>query len=281
MINDIYINKLIDKSLEEDINYIDIATDLIIPEYSKSSAILMAKQDFILCGIDIFTKLFKRFDNRINIITDKKDGDEIYNKEIICQIEGPTRSILTCERTALNILQHLSGISTNTNKIVNLIKETDTTITDTRKTIPGIRMFQKYAVMIGGGKNHRYNLSDMAMIKENHIISAGGIKNAVETLRKKISHTTKIEIEVTNIKELYLALQSKVDIIMLDNMEIQTMKDAIKINNKKCILEASGNITEENILEIASIGIDVISMGCLTHSVKASDVSLIVTMNEN
>ncbi len=279
MINDIHINKLIDRSLEEDINYIDIATDLIIPEDSKSSATLIAKQDFILCGIKIFEKVFKRFNNDINIILEKKDGQTIYNKEIICKIEGNTRSILTCERTALNILQHLSGISTQTNKIVNLIKGTNTHIADTRKTIPGIRSFQKYAVMIGGGKNHRFNLSDMAMIKENHIISAGGIKKAVEVLRKKISHTTKIEIEVTNIIELNQALESNVDIIMLDNMDIPTMKDAVKINNKQCILEASGNITEKNILEIASIGIDIISMGCLTHSVKSSDISLIIKTN--
>ena len=189
-------------------------------------------------------------------------------------MEGSTLTLLKGERTALNILQHMSGVATATNKCVELVKGTNASVTDTRKTLPGLRALQKYAVTVGGGKNHRYNLSDAAMLKDNHIDAYGSITAAVAALREKIGHTVKIEVEVRTLDELHEALDSKVEIIMLDNMNCDEMREAVEIADGRALLEASGNITSENIRAVAETGVDIISLGALTHSVKCFDISM-------
>ena len=207
----------------------------------------------------------------------KHDGDKLKKGDIIAEIHGKTRTILKGERTALNLIQHMSGVATATNKAVELVKGTNASIADTRKTLPGLRPIQKYAVTVGGGRNHRYNLSDAAMLKDNHIDAGGGIANAVAKLKKRLGHMTKIELEVRNLDELKQALAADVDVIMLDNMTPEMMKEAVKITDGKALLEASGNITDETLKEVAQTGVDIISMGALTHSVTAFDISLKIT----
>ncbi|MEE3474490.1 MAG: carboxylating nicotinate-nucleotide diphosphorylase, partial [Ruminococcus sp.] len=204
----------------------------------------------------------------------KKDGDELQKGDIIAEIKGKTRTILKGERTALNLIQHMSGVATATNKALKIIKGTNASIADTRKTLPGLRPLQKYAVTVGGGRNHRYNLSDAAMLKDNHVDAGGGIKNAVAKLKEKLGHMTKVELEVRNLDELGQALEAGVDVIMLDNMTCEMMRDAVQITGGKALLEASGNVTEDRLREIAETGVDIISMGAITHSVKAFDISL-------
>ena len=189
-------------------------------------------------------------------------------------MEGSTLTLLKGERTALNILQHMSGVATATNKCVELVKGTNASVTDTRKTLPGLRALQKYAVTVGGGKNHRFNLSDAAMLKDNHIDAYGSITAAVAALREKIGHTVKIEVEVRTLDELHEALDSNVEIIMLDNMNCDEMREAVEIADGRALLEASGNITSENIRAVAETGVDIISLGALTHSVKCFDISM-------
>jgi len=203
-----------------------------------------------------------------------QDGDLVDAGDTIAVISGPARIILTGERTALNILQHLSGIATATNRCVKLIEGTNASVAETRKTLPGLRAMQKYAVTVGGGKNHRYNLSDAAMIKDNHIDACGGIKKAVEAFRSKTGHMLKVEVEVRNFNELNEALDAGADVIMLDNMNCEQMAEAVKIIGGRAKSEASGNITLDNIAEVAKTGVDIISLGALTHSVKAFDISM-------
>lgn len=274
MINHILLDKIIKDALIEDINYIDITTDNLIDESHITKAHFIAKEDGVICGVDIVKRVFCILDEKIMFHVLQKDGELVKNKEIIATIEGSTRNILKGERIALNILQRLSGIATKTNKILNKVKDYKIKIVDTRKTTPNFRALEKYAVKTGGGYNHRYNLSEGVMIKDNHIAAAGSIKNAVIKIRQNIGHTIKIEVEVKNLEELKEALGLEVDIIMLDNMNIEDMKEAVRINSGRSILEASGNITEENIVNIAKTGVDVISMGELTHSVKSLDISM-------
>ena len=204
----------------------------------------------------------------------KKDGDVLKKGDIIAKVYGKTRTILKGERTALNLIQHMSGIATATNEAVKLVEETKASIVDTRKTLPGMRPLQKYAVTVGGGKNHRYNLSDAAMLKDNHVDAGGGITNAVKKLKSKLGHMTKVELEVRTLDELREALSVDVDVIMLDNMSNEMMAEAVKITDGKAILEASGGITSETLRGVAETGVDIISIGALTHSVKAFDISL-------
>ena len=194
--------------------------------------------------------------------------------DIIAELEGSTLTLLKGERTALNLLQHMSGIASATNRCVELVKGTNASVTDTRKTLPGLRALQKYSVTVGGGKNHRFNLSDAAMLKDNHIDAYGGITAAVSALREKIGHTVKIEVEVRTLDELREALENKVEIVMLDNMSCEEMAEAVKITDGRALLEASGNVTESNIRSVAETGVDIISLGALTHSVKCFDVSM-------
>lgn len=273
-LTNVYLENIIKNAILEDINYIDITTDYLMTDKFTSTAYFISKDTGVLCGIDIALKVFKFIDDNVSFSIMKKDGDKLIKGDIIASVSGKTSSLLKSERTALNLLQHMSGIATKSNKYSQLIKETSAFIVDTRKTIPGIRALQKYAVTIGGAKNHRFNLSDAAMIKDNHIDAYGSISNAVKALKDKIGHMNKIEVEVRNLEELYEALECKVDVIMLDNMDVETMKKAVKINEKSAILEASGNITLENVLQVAETGVDIISIGELTHSVKSFDISM-------
>lgn len=275
LINSIYADNIIKTALLEDINYLDTTTDYLIDEEQEDTAKFLAKSDGVLCGIEIALRVFEilqptGFEAKVY----KKDGDVLKKGDIIAEIHGKTRTILKGERTALNLIQHMSGIATATHNAVEIVKGTNASIADTRKTLPGLRALQKYAVTVGGGRNHRYNLSDAAMLKDNHIDAGGGIANAVAKLKTKLGHMTKIELEVRNLDELRQALEADVDVIMLDNMSPALMKEAVEITKGKALLEASGGITDETLREIAETGVDIISMGAITHSVKAFDISL-------
>lgn len=274
ILNQFYVDNLIKTALLEDINYIDITTDYLIPEDQENEAKFLAKADGVLCGIEVALRVFTLIQPDFQYEVFIHDGEEVKKGDIIAKIKGKTRTILKGERTALNLLQHMSGISSMTNRIVKIVEGTNASIADTRKTLPGMRPLQKYAVTVGGGKNHRFNLSDAAMLKDNHIDAGGGITNAVTKLRTKLGHMAKVELEVRTLDELREALSVDVDVIMLDNMDNDTMREAVKIADGKALLEASGGITEETIRGVAETGVDIISIGALTHSVKAFDISL-------
>lgn len=274
ILNQFYVDNLIKTALLEDINYVDITTDYLIPEDQENEAKFLAKADGVLCGIEIALRVFTLIQPDFQYEVFIHDGEEVKKGDIIAKIKGKTRTILKGERTALNLLQHMSGISSMTNRIVKIVEGTNASIADTRKTLPGMRSLQKYAVTVGGGKNHRFNLSDAAMLKDNHVDAGGGITNAVTKLRTKLGHMAKVELEVRTLDELREALSVDVDVIMLDNMDNDTMREAVKIADGKALLEASGGITEETIRDVAETGVDIISIGALTHSVKAFDISL-------
>ncbi len=269
-----YVDNIIKTALSEDLPYIDITTDLLIDQSSISSASFIAKDDGILCGIDIALRVFSFFDDTFTFNKFRNDGDTLKKGDIIATVSGKTAALLKGERTALNLVQHMSGIATTAGKCAAKTAGTKAVIVETRKTLPGLRSLQKYAVTIGGGRNHRINLSDAAMLKDNHIDAYGGITNAVSALRSKLGHMVKIEVEVRNFDELREAIIAGADVVMLDNMSVEDMAEAVKIADSKVILEASGNITLENIAQVAKTGVDVISMGSLTHSVKAFDISM-------
>lgn len=274
MINQIYIDNLIKTALLEDINYLDTTTDYLIPAEQEGEAKFLAKASGTLCGIDIALRVFEILQPDFKYKVFIKDGEKVNEGDIIATVSCKTRTLLKGERTALNLLQHLSGIATETARCVELVKGTNASIADTRKTLPGMRPIQKYAVTVGGGRNHRYNLSDAAMLKDNHIDAGGGITNAVAKLKAKLGHMTKIEVEVRNLDELREAIDADVDVIMLDNMSPELMAEAVKITDGRALLEASGGITSETIRAVAESGVDIISIGALTHSVKAFDISL-------
>ena len=274
ILNQIYIDELIKRALLEDINYIDTTTDYLIPEEQQGSADFLAKSDGVLCGMEAALRVFQLLQPDVKCEVYKNDGDSLKKGEIFAKIHGKTRTILKGERTALNLIQHMSGIATATNEAVKIVEGTNASIADTRKTLPGLRPIQKYAVTVGGGRNHRYNLSDAAMLKDNHIDAGGGIENAVKTLKKRLGHMTKVELEVRNLDELHQALNAGVDVIMLDNMSCEMMKEAVEITAGRALLEASGGITNETLRAVAETGVDIISIGALTHSVKAFDISL-------
>ena len=269
-----YIDDIIKRAITEDINYIDVTTDYLVSDEAVSEAVFIAKDTGILAGIDISARVFELIDSKVKVEIFIKDGAEVNKGDIIAKISGSTKALLKGERTSLNIVQHLSGIATATNKCVKLVAGTKASIADTRKTLPGLRALQKYAVVVGGGKNHRFNLSDGAMLKDNHIDAYGSLTKAVEALREKMGHMVKIEVETRTLEELKEALAVKADVIMLDNMDCETMKKAVEITAGRAKLEASGNVTEENIRAIAETGVDIISLGALTHSVKCFDISM-------
>lgn len=268
------IDDIIKTALLEDINYIDVTTDLLVDEDAVSTAKYVSKDEGVLCGIDVAVRVFKLLDERVSARIFIHDGEVVQKGDIIAEITGPTRALLKGERTALNLVQHMSGIATATNKCVQLIEGTKASVTDTRKTLPGLRVIQKYAVTVGGGRNHRYNLSDCAMLKDTHLDAYGSMTGAVNALREKMGHTVKIEVEAENLDMLREALDLGVEIIMLDNMSCEEMAEAVKITNGRALLEASGNVTEQTIRAIAETGVDIISLGALTHSVKAFDISM-------
>ena len=236
----------------------------------------MAKADGIVCGTEVAARVFTMLDPSTDIEILKADGETVKYGDDIMRLHGKTAVLLKGERTALNLIQHMSGIATAANKYVKIIEGTKASIADTRKTLPGLRPLQKYAVMCGGARNHRYNLSDAAMLKDNHIDAAGGITAAITRLRTRVGHMTKIEVETRNLDELREALAAGADVIMLDNMSPETMKEAVSINNGRALLEASGGITDETLRAVAESGVDIISVGALTHSVKAFDISMYI-----
>ena len=268
------IDDVIKRGLEEDINYIDVTTDYLIPENQISTARFVAKDSGVLAGIEVAMRVFTLIDDTVTFELLKQDVDNVSKGDIILTKKGHTASLLKGERTALNLVQHMSGIATATNRCVELVKGTNASIADTRKTLPGLRALQKYAVVAGGGKNHRYNLSDAAMLKDNHIDAYGSLTNAVNALRAKAGHMVKIEVETRSLEELEEALAVGADVIMLDNMDCATMAEAVRRTAGSAKLEASGNITLENISEVAKTGVDIISLGALTHSVTCFDISM-------
>ncbi len=270
----LYVDDVIRRALTEDITGIDVTTDFLLSPDDVSEAYLVSKADGVLCGMEIAARVFELVGEGVVFDAKKKDGDTIRKGDILAEMKGNTRTLLKGERTALNLLQHLSGIATETARCVALIQGTNASIADTRKTLPGIRALQKYAVRCGGGKNHRFNLSDGAMLKDNHIDACGGITAAITQLRQHIGHMVRIEVEVRDLNELREALAAKADIIMLDNMDCATMKEAVAITNGAACLEASGGITHETIRAVAETGVDIISLGALTHSVQAFDISM-------
>jgi nicotinate-nucleotide pyrophosphorylase (carboxylating) len=274
MINEFITESVIKRALEEDISYGDITTDSIVNEFASSEAKLIAKQEGIIAGIEICEKVFKMLDASSFFMNNIKDGDFVKSGDVIAIVKGRTGALLKAERTALNILQRLSGIATKTRSFCDSVKDYNVRIVDTRKTTPGLRLFEKYAVKVGGGDNHRYSLSDGVLIKDNHIKAAGGIKEAITLAKKNVPHTIKIEVETETMEQVKEALEAGADIIMLDNMTVEQMKNAVKFINKRALIEASGNMKLELINEVASTGVDIISVGALTHSASSLDISM-------
>lgn len=274
MLNYFILDKIIQNALEEDIFKGDITSEYIIPKDSISKAIIKVNEAGIICGLEVAKRVFSILDSTIIFKQELKDGDSVGPGDIVANLEGSTRTLLAGERTALNFLQRMSGIATLTHSFCQKVQGTSAKIVDTRKTAPGLRLLDKYSVACGGGVNHRYCLSDGILIKDNHIKAAGGIKNALKAVKAIAPHTLKIEIEVSNLIQIKEALEEGVDIIMLDNMSIEEIKEAVKLIGNKAIIEVSGNVTLENVCEIAATGVNLISIGSLTHSVKALDISM-------
>jgi nicotinate-nucleotide pyrophosphorylase (carboxylating) len=274
MLNGFEIDEMIKAALREDISLGDITTDNLVDNKSVSAAVYIAKQSGIIAGLDVSERVFKILDSDVEFIKKVEDGAFVNKGDIIAEIKGNTRALLKAERTSLNYLQHLSGIATKTNEFVNRVKGLAVRIVDTRKTTPGLRGLEKYAVKAGGGHNHRYCLSDGVLIKDNHIKAAGGIKEAINRVRNSIPHTIKIEVETESLEQVNEALDAGADIIMLDNMSLQMMKEAVGVINKRALVEASGNVCLDNVYDVAGTGVDIISVGELTHTVKAFDISM-------
>lgn len=268
-----YIDRLIQLAFDEDLLTGDIATEGIIPTRQTAEAVITAKADGVVSGLGIARMVIDKMgENTFEALVD--DGDEVTKGQTIAIIRAPYNNLLSCERIMLNFMQRMSGIATMTRRLINLMADNHTVLLDTRKTAPGHRMTDKMAVRHGGGFNHRMGLYDMAMIKDNHIKAAGGIAPAVAALRKKCALSVKIEVETTNLQEVEEALQAGADIIMLDNMDNKTMTQAVKLIAGRAKTEASGNINEQTIAGVAATGVDYISVGALTHSVKALDISM-------
>lgn len=261
-------------ALKEDISSEDISTQAVMPEYQKGEVQLICKEDGVIAGLGIFKRVFELLDENTQVEFYVKDGDNVTNKQLLATLTGDIRVLLSGERTALNYLQRMSGIATYTKKVAALLEGTKTKLLDTRKTTPNMRIFEKYAVKQGGGNNHRYNLSDCVMLKDNHIGAAGGVAKAVKMAREYISFVTKIEVECENLDMVREAVEAGADIIMLDNMTDDMMREAVKIIDGRALTECSGNVTAENIKRITDIGVDFVSSGALTHSSPILDVSL-------
>lgn len=268
------INDIIRLALSEDIGSGDITSSSTIPESTVSRGKLIAKEPLTVCGFPAFLRVFELIDPRIEVKPLVSDGDPVKEGNIIVTIEGPARGILTCECTALNLLQRLSGIATKTSDAVHQVAGTTALIVDTRKTTPGMRSLEKYAVRMGGGTNHRTGLYDGILIKDNHIRAAGGVTQAIKSARKAAHHLLKVEVEVENFDQLEEALAAGADTIMLDNMSLTDMAEAVRRINGRALTEASGNMEEHNLRTVANTGVDMISIGTLTHSARAMDISL-------
>ncbi len=278
MINEITMKNnmdpLITAALREDISSEDISTNAVVKADRRAGAQLLCKEDGIIAGLDVFCRVFKLLDGESSVTAFVSDGDRITSGQLIASVEGNARALLSGERTALNFLQRMSGIATYTNEMVRMLDGTGIRLLDTRKTTPNMRIFEKYAVKVGGGYNHRYNLSDGIMLKDNHINAAGGVARAVEMAREYASFVHKIEVEVENLEMLAEALEAGADIIMLDNMSDDDMRKAVALIDGRAETECSGNVTKENIKRLADIGVDYVSSGALTHSAPILDLSL-------
>ena len=261
-------------ALKEDITSEDISTNAVYKNDRLAEISLFSKEEGVLAGIDVFKRVFELLDNSVEFTEYKKDGDNLLNKDLILKIRANVKTILSAERTALNYLQRMSGIATYTRKMLEALDDKNIKLLDTRKTTPNMRIFEKYSVRVGGGYNHRYNLSDAIMLKDNHIDAAGSITEAIKLARDYSPFIKKIEIEVEDLKGVEEAVKAGVDIIMLDNMDIETIKKAIKIINKQAIIECSGNVDINNINRFKGLEIDYISSGAITHSAKILDLSL-------
>lgn len=261
-------------ALKEDITFGDISSDAVLPKAATGSVELIAKQDGVIAGLPVFKRVFELIDGSIDIKFMVADGDLVHSGEKLAVLRGDLHSLLSGERTALNYLQHMSGIATYTRSIADILEGSGIKLLDTRKTTPCNRIFEKYAVKIGGGNNHRFNLSDGVMLKDNHIAAVGGIKNAVAMAKKEVSFVRKIEVEVENLNMVREAVEAGADIIMLDNMDYETMEEALKIIDGKAETECSGNVTAENVAKLATLGVNYISSGALTHSAPILDISM-------
>lgn len=267
-------DRLIKQALEEDIGNEDVTTNAVMPEYKKGRVKLICKQDGVICGLNVFERVFKLLDEHTVIEIFVKDGDEVKKGQRIAMVSGDIRVLLSGERVALNFLQRMSGVATYTRSVVKLLKGGKTKLLDTRKTTPNMRVFEKYAVRCGGGNNHRYNLSDGVLLKDNHIGAAGGIKKAVKMAREYAPFVRKIEVEVESLAMCKEALEAGADIIMLDNMSVEDMKTAVKMIDGRAQTECSGNVTRDNIKNIIDTGVDFVSSGALTHSAPILDLSM-------
>lgn len=267
-------DELILHALREDIASGDVTTESCVPPDRRVTGRFVAKEAGVLCGLDVARRVFALLDASVTLTSDYHDGDRLESGDVLGTIEGPARAILMAERVSLNLMQHLSGIATATAQAVQAVKGTNAAITDTRKTTPGLRTLEKYAVRVGGGRNHRFNLSDGVLIKDNHIVAAGGIEKAVAAARGRIPHTLKIEVETSDMDEVRQALSAGADIIMLDNMDNETMGAAVRMIAGRALTEASGNMGDRDLAAVAAAGVDIISIGSLTHSVRALDISL-------
>lgn len=269
-----HVDELIKAVLKEDMPAGDLTTESIVPENSVSRAVIIAKEQGVLAGLDIAARVFELLEGDLEFQANTRDGCKVTAGEVVAELSGCTRTILKGERTALNFLQRLSGIATETHKYCQEIRGTGARITDTRKTTPGLRYLEKYAVRMGGGVNHRFSLSDAVLIKDNHIAACGGIIPAVRAARERVPHTVKIEVETETLEQVREAIDAGADIIMLDNMDINTMKEAVSLVGGKAVVEASGGISLDNVYEIAKTGVDIISVGSITHSAGSLDLSM-------
>lgn len=268
------VDQLLMRALREDITSEDITTNAIIREEKLGQVQLICKEDGVLAGLDVYKRVFELIDDEAVLETSFKDGDEVHNGDVIAVLKADVRAILSGERVALNYLQRMSGVATHTRKIVKLLEGSNITLLDTRKTTPNNRIFEKYAVKVGGGSNHRYNLSDGILIKDNHIDAAGSITEAVRLAREYAPFVRKIEVEVENMDMLKEALEAGADIIMLDNMAVDEMKEAVKIIDGRAQTECSGNVTKEKVKDLKDVGVDFVSCGALTHSSPVLDYSM-------
>ncbi len=268
------IDSLIETALKEDMPAGDVTSDNIIPADSVSRALIIAKEEGILAGIYVAERVFKKIDPAVSFEILREDGQRIGKKDKLATIDGASRSMLKGERTALNFLQRMSGIATETNKYVRALEGKKTKVLDTRKTTPGLRSLEKYAVRMGGGENHRLGLSDMVMIKDNHLKIVGSVSEAVRLARERVRSGMKIEVEVTNLDEIKEALEAEADIVMLDNMSWESMKEAVDWIDGRIKVEVSGNVNHRKIEKIAELGVDFVSIGALTHSYRSLDISM-------
>ncbi len=279
MLTNPLVTQIIAMALNEDVGTGDITTETTIPADKKAYGRFIAKENMVICGLDVAELVFHTVDKDIEFKAFCKDGDSIEKGFVIAEVTGNARNVLTGERTALNLMQRMTGIATRTKEAVDCVKGTQAKITDTRKTTPGLRVLEKYAVRVGGGSNHRFNLADGILIKDNHIAVSGGITNAVKNARAAAPHTIKIEVEVENKTQLLEALEAGADIIMLDNMSNEEMAECVKIVDGRAMLEASGNMGDKDLASVANTGVDIISIGALTHTVRAADISLKFTIS--